>query len=108
MSGLLVLTEPIHRPFQTIDGRFQSRRHPFQLADGVVDFTGSCCVKVAVAVAGDGMGLAPQLIFLPEQEPLRYASSCSSRMFSPFRGDFPKKGIKKEGADPLSENRPLS
>jgi hypothetical protein len=28
-------------------------------------------------------------------------------MFSPFRGDFPKKGIKKEGADPLSENRPL-
>ena len=30
--------------------------------------------------------------FLPEQEPLRYANSCSSRMFSPFRGlHFPKR-----------------
>ena len=45
MSGLLVLTEPIHRPFQTVDGRFQSCRHPFQLADGVVDLTGSRGVK---------------------------------------------------------------
>ena len=87
MSGLLVLTEPIHRPFQTIDGRFQSCRHPFQLADGVVDLTGSCGVKVATAVAGDGMGLAPQLIHQLSQ--VGPADMERSLQFRPTDAVFP-------------------